>query len=64
MLSFIKQYNTDDTMLIDLHFRYQNLLLVIYFKINYNKMTITIIIIRTQYDFAYNNKCFKNCNHC
>ena len=60
---FVKQYNTNDTMLIDFHFRYQDLLFVIYLKVDYNKMTITIIIIRTQHDFVYNSECLKSCNH-
>ena len=45
--SFVKRYNTNNIMLIDFYFRYQDLLLVIYFKIDYNKMIITILIICT-----------------
>ena len=44
---FVKQYNINDTILIDFHFHYQNLFFVIYFKIDYNKMRMTIIIICT-----------------
>ena len=47
ILAFVKRYNINDTILIDFHSRYQGLQFVIYFKIDYNKMIIMIIIICT-----------------